>query len=43
MQEDIDQKEWDNHFSKNDLNQYNEAYLKYRATMRKFEAPDKKK
>lgn len=34
--------EWENHFTKNDLNQYNEAYLKYKDTMRKFVAPDKR-
>jgi len=42
FKEELKGHQWENHFVKNDLNQYNEAYLKYKDTMRKFTAPEKK-
>lgn len=42
MKDEVDNLEWDNHLLKNDLNQYLEAYCKYKGTMRKFVAPPKK-
>lgn len=31
-------KDMSNHYVKNDTNRYTEAYMKYKATMRKFDA-----
>lgn len=37
MEEDNHHKDMSNHYVKNDANRYTEAYLKYKATMRKFD------
>ena len=38
MEEENQHKDMGNHYVKNDTNRYTEAYMKYKATMRKFDA-----
>lgn len=37
MEHENQHKDVSNHYVKNEVNRYTEAYMKYRATMRKFE------